>query len=107
MTQQEHPEMAPTLALLDELRKIYASEGGSQFVNGISNVGWLLNRRHHPQDQCWHDAAHAYLSLAQQKAGFSDFYVDRMDSQQRIEANVRLDTIRMTLWEIFWPLAGA
>lgn len=102
-----HP-INEALSLLNELRNIYASEGGGPFVNGITNIGWLLSDPARTEDQRWHDAAHAYTRLANQKAGFSDFYIDRLNSEQRTQANAKLDEIRDRLWNMFWcPGKGA
>jgi len=39
--------------------------------------------------------------MAGSKSGFSDVYIDRATTVQRIAANARLDAIREALWNAF------
>lgn len=88
-------------AMLAELSEIYRKEGGGGFLPGIFAVIEAISESRGMGDARFREAASIYRTLAGSKSGFSDFYIDRATSEERVIENIRLDYLRQELWKIF------
>jgi len=86
---------------LQALKCIYHSERCYQFDEGINSIISILHDMSQPTATAWEDAASIYRTLAASKSGFSDVYVDAGTADERVAANVQLDSIRQMLWDTF------
>lgn len=68
---------------------------------GINSIISILHDMSKPTATAWEDAASIYRTLAASKSGFSDVYVDAGTADERVAANVQLDSIRQMLWDTF------
>ena len=91
-------------ALLVELLSIYAREEGGAFLPGIAAAIDSIDDASDAEGGGSGTIGSIYLKMAGSKWGFSDFYVERNDLNERMKANDRLDYIRQELWRI---LAGS
>lgn len=88
-------------ANLKELKEIYHQEGCYSFDEGIDSTIKALSDSIIQNDAFWERAASLYRTMAGSKSGFSDVYVDAGTSQERVAANIKLDSIRQYLWDAF------
>ncbi|MNK69069.1 hypothetical protein D3C87_884490 [compost metagenome] len=89
------------ISLLTELKDIFHSENCRNFDAGINAIIRILSDDTLPNSNEWAQATSIYRTMAGSKSGFSDVYIDRGTSEQRIAANARLDSIRQMLWDAF------
>ena len=83
------------------LKEIFHSENCRNFDSGINAIIRILSDDPSPNSNEWAQATSIYRTMAGSKSGFSDVYIDRGTSEQRIAANARLDAIRQILWDAF------
>lgn len=87
--------------MLITLKDIFHSENCRNFDAGINAIIRILSDDPLPNSNEWAQATSIYRTMAGSKSGFSDVYIDRGTSEQRIAANARLDAIRQMLWDAF------
>lgn len=91
--------------LLEELETILKEEGETNWLQGITAAIRCLENP--DLERGYHEARSIYNTMAAGKGAFSDYYIQRNDPVQQMEANWHLDEIRDQLWQLFQlaPLA--
>src|SRR3954468_8566176 len=85
--------------LLADLRALLRSEGATNWIRGVEAA--LHSLTDEEPGRGFSEARSIYRTMSEGKGAFSDFYIERVDSPQRIEINQRLDEMRNKLWELF------
>ncbi len=94
--------------MIEELRKLFAemqsimlAEGESNWIRGIKNVVNTLSKDNPACDEeKIRDAGNTYKSMNRGAGSFDDYYIQRSDFNEQLEANRRFDEIRGRVWEL-------
>ena len=86
--------------LLNDLKNICQKENGLNYVSGINCVINHFFDDNYSEEEQLIRASYSYKSFLSIKSGFSDFYIDRDNFDERILENKLLDDIKDKLWEL-------
>lgn len=87
--------------LIDEMRSILQREGEQNWIRGINAIRNTLSLDNPDSENLkFSNAKNAYFAMTRGAGSFSDYYIKRDSSYERIKANKRLDEIRDRIWTI-------
>ena len=96
--------------MTDELRDLFAelvvileNEGEKNWIRGIRAINNTLSEDNmNSEDAKIQEARQIYQSMYRGAGSFSDYYIQRDDSTERIMINERFDRIRDRIWELLF-----
>jgi hypothetical protein len=86
--------------LFAELKEILEAERESNWIRGVAAIINILSDSAAPGEANLAGARQTYRSMTSGSGSFADYYIQRDDFKERVDANIRLDQLRDRIWEL-------